>query len=318
MPPLSRFLWKAFFSASRGDIPRTTDLLNLSPLSDIMRIPWYFCLLLMVSAVGITWVIRTRGMDFMPEGGTVTIVQGERRQSEVFAPTIMELVGPPAPEPVDAVLLQEEPVIIGIDHYATVAQATPDRLLRAYDVLRAQGQTDLAYLAGERLLESTALTDAQKREMASTQIALHPDIPPYVYDTREVKAMPVTLVGIPSEDQASLTAQLTVLIEQSSGGLVDTAVTYKWGESPSLRLDRAGDSIQAALTSADVAEVVSTLYILLVTEMNKSGFSLPLWQGATLDEASVALTRRAWQSLYAPPAVVVEQDATAPAVEITD
>lgn len=249
-----------------------------------MRLSWYIYVPIMLSAVVITWHLRTKDMNFMPD----TTV--DEKVEVVEEPFVM--VGPPAPMKVDQSALESGTTLLGLNHFSNYAE-NPEELIRVFEILRNK-DTELAYLAGERLMEHTGISADVKREQASPMSRVAKSVEPYVFDLNESRPLNLTLSGIPPGLQSPVSKELSELIFTSSGGLVDPVISYENG-NPSVSVTVNGvDSHSPLSENANIQEIVSGLYILLATEMNKKGFQLPHWTGASSDEFVVALTRLAW------------------------
>ncbi len=242
----------------------------------------------MLGTVGITWYLRTKDMNFFPDD---TIEEAAPIEQKPY-----ELTGPPAPIQLSSADIAPDSFIPALSHFAEDRE-NPDKLSRIFAVLKAESNFELAYLAGERMLESTKLTESDKREYAKQMTSLISVIEPYVFDVHEARELQITLAGIPTESQQAISDNLTKLVNQSSGGLTTLLITHTKGD-PALTVSVGQSQPFTPLPeNANFTEIVSRLYILLVTEMNKNDVSIPLWQGTTPQEFTVVLTRSSWAQL---------------------
>jgi len=242
----------------------------------------------MLGTVGITWYLRTKDMNFFPDDTIEEVAPVEQKP--------YELTGPPAPIQLSSADIDPDSFIPALSHLVEDRE-NPDKLSRIFAVLKAESNFELAYLAGERMLESTKLTESDKREYAKQMTSLIPVIEPYVFDINEVRELQITLTGIPTESQQAITDSLTALVAQSSGGLISLRIIYTDGDPALTVFVGKSHPFTPLPENADFTEIVGRLYILLVTEMNKNDVLLPLWQGTTPQEFSVVLTRSSWAQL---------------------
>jgi len=209
-----------------------------------MRLSWYIYVPIMITAVGLTWFVRTKDMDFMPDT-TVDAVEEE---------------------------VVEEPFVL-------------------------KDNTELTYLAGERIMEHASISKEEKREQVPAMVEIGKSVEPYVIDINETRSLSIVLGGIPSGLRAPITAELRELIFMSSGGLVDLKILFEDGD-PTLSVLFNGAQTHTPLSEhANVKDIISGLYILIATEMNSNGYQIPLWESASSEEFQIALTRLAWDEL---------------------
>jgi len=243
----------------------------------------------MITAVGLTWFVRTKDMDFMPDT-TVDAVE-EEVVEEPFV-----LVGPPAPAKVDEEAFDAGFTLLGLDHFSNYLD-NPQELLRTFKILKSKDNTELTYLAGERIMEHASISKEEKREQVPAMVEIGKSVEPYVIDINETRSLSIVLGGIPSGLRAPITAELRELIFMSSGGLVDLKILFEDGD-PTLSVLFNGAQTHTPLSEhANVKDIISGLYILIATEMNSNGYQIPLWESASSEEFQIALTRLAWDEL---------------------
>ena len=254
-----------------------------------MRLPWYIYVPLMLIAVGVTWYLRTKEMNFMPD----------MTEDEVIEEVIEEpsaIIGPPTPPKVDESALDAGTALLGLDHFSNYRENAIE-LKRVFTILKEKDNAELAYLAGERIMEHTQITKEEKRDYAVNMARLASAVQPYSFDANESRELPMEISGIPEGLLAPISSELSELVYVSSGGLISLATTFELGE-PSLTLIINGAKSYTPLTeSADLQEVISKLYLLIASEMSKENLEIPLWEKATADEFTVALTRVGWDRL---------------------
>jgi len=127
-----------------------------------MRLSWYIYVPIMITAVGLTWFVRTKDMDFMPDT-TVDAVE-EEVVEEPFV-----LVGPPAPAKVDEEAFDAGFTLLGLDHFSNYLD-NPQELLRTFKILKSKDNTELTYLAGERIMEHASISKEEKREQVPAMV----------------------------------------------------------------------------------------------------------------------------------------------------
>ena len=264
-----------------------------------MRIHWAICLLLMLATVSITWYLRTKDMNFFPEAASSEPV--------IEQPAPYEFTGPPPPPALPPEALADSEVVAGLDQYKDYLNQ-PEELSRLFAILHSRSEVDQAYLAGERILEDPNRDENEKREHAVKMITLSADISPYVFDLSETRELEIMLSGIPTDQREGIATELSSLIYNSSGGIITPSFEFT-SDAPSMVIKIENSEPFTPLPeNANMADITSRLYILLVTEMNKNGVSLPLWQATTPEEFTVALTRYSWSKLLPPPAIEQESE----------
>ena len=252
-----------------------------------MKIPFLTYLPLMLLAVGITWYLRTKDMNFIPDSSVAP--------SPPSTVDKTSLVGPPAPETLVLDSLKDDLIVARIDHYNEYLDR-PEELIHLYTAHKADQQIEKAYLAGERIMEHPEISLNQKRDYAAQLSKLAELLPAYTVDLSEVKELTVNFVGVPLDIHETISVELRDLVDLSSGGLVALKLNFTEGDEPSINVGDKGFS--PLPIASDREEIISRFYALLVTTMNKNGGQLPLWRDATAQEFIASLTRHHWHLLF--------------------
>lgn len=260
-----------------------------------MYIPWSLCILSITLSVGLTWYYRTKNMDFSPTNGVagdISSLQKERSKNTI---------GPPKPSSLNDGLLLDSNIILALDSFSEIKN-NKETLLRLFSIRSANQNGEAAYLVGERIMESNAFSDQEKRVITQKMGALLPKIQTWMIDRNGVYTLALEIgnfQGNPDE-KAQLSQALESAFQKSSGGIVSLSVYYT--ENPSSLKIKYSDTftVDSLLQTDPNTELIfSSLYSLLsnVIAVKFPDYILPQWNGASKAEFETGLTRLAWSSL---------------------
>ena len=261
-----------------------------------MRIPIYICLPLVLAAGLLTWWLRTKDMNFLsPEGYRLTY-NLEQNQNITFT-------GPP--EPIELALSQlgDPELLPAIDEYQAM-RTSLDLLERAYAILSAEGKTERAYLAAERILEHPDATIARKVALCSYYAGLQYQPPLLLADTDAMKQLTIELSAPAAELEKIDSYQFSHLLEASSGRLVQIKFLKKEGDLPAATLKLSQfqggtdlflvkSQVNLPLSPVTLEQSLYTLLITAITQKNKELHFMPPSSAAS-QLLLHGITRHAW------------------------
>ena len=252
-----------------------------------MKIPLYICITSMVGVVWLTWFLRTKDMDFHPPGGIVAGLNS-------FPPTEQQFIGPPAPDLFNEDILPAEGVNVALDTFSDLV-TEPKVLERMFAVLQADGDPEIIYLTGERMLECAEITPERKREVI-TRLREY-QVSPWVYDTKEVQELSI-LATAPASEHDQIEAyldELSQMVTQSSGAQVSLQYSLVEGEG-SLSIADDETSALTLSSTASIQQWAATFYQLIRNQLEEKDTPITLTSEPLSDTETiqVAITRHAW------------------------
>ena len=243
-------------------------------------------------AVGGTWYLRTKEMDFFPE----SLIDSDS-SSEVKSP----VVGPPRPDKTRIVRGEAPKASENLEGFKSL-RFDEDSALEAFSSYKQKGAMEAAYLVGERVLENAQLSLNDKSDIAEEMSSYLATLRPCLVEGAKAAPLSLTLRGLELKKEKSdlLVLQLKTILRRSSGGLVDCSINFKEGDEITAAFVVNKNEFSGEIPqSGEINDLIPALYQILHKQVMDvtEDLSLPSWSNATISQFETGVTRFAWSQL---------------------